>query len=205
MRVCIDCGNEQEDGDFCKNCGASTFERTQVEHDDSQPSELKGSSSEYQIEKPAKSNSGLMKKIAIGCVVLFLLAIVGAIFGDSSDEQVEKPASSNSDSEAQIFQEVYNLGVENVYYIDNVEHSDMGIYRVDVYILFEPDSYHTVKYYADELCYATYDILKAHGIKDDISVWIWKDESGDRVSVYGRTYYSKTTGAYEFENADQLF
>ena len=36
MRVCIDCGNEQEDGGFCKNCGASTFERTHASTEEKQ-------------------------------------------------------------------------------------------------------------------------------------------------------------------------
>ncbi len=80
MRICVDCGTEQEEGEFCKNCGKATFERTHTTYENTQTKEPNKISSETQ-KKPTTVSKGLIKVLIIGAVFIVFIAILGAILG----------------------------------------------------------------------------------------------------------------------------
>ena len=100
MRICTNCGTEQEEGAFCMNCGASTLERASRNHEDSQPAIL-NDGSRGEVEEVKQGDEGeeksrdditreRTKKGCLGClslvvVVAIIAGVLAALGGNSSD------------------------------------------------------------------------------------------------------------------------
>jgi len=103
--------------------------------------------------------------------------------------------------------EIYELddGLTSKYIIiDGIEDND-NTYRIYIELQFEPIDYQEVRTWTDAICYDCVKIFKENDVNRDVSVWARKTLSGDRVSLYGRTYYHDGLGKYEFEGAKELF
>ncbi len=77
MRICIDCGYEQETGMTCQDCGAITFERQEVAFDVSQLS--------TDTEHVQHGRSYHIWAIALFVVIIIVLINFATMAQDSSD------------------------------------------------------------------------------------------------------------------------
>ena len=75
---------------------------------------------------------------------------------------------------------------------------------VDVELLFEPESYNTVKTWTDIVCENCYKVLKKYNIDYSIFVWAKRPKGEDFIKIYGRTNYDKHSGVFRFKNAEEL-
>jgi len=86
--------------------------------------------------------------------------------------------------------------------ISEVE-DDGSMYRIWMYLLFEPRNYDEVQAWTNVVCRASKRILDNDGVVRDIEVWAirpvrtWEGEGG--VIVYGRTFYNRHTNKFEFK------
>jgi len=143
MRVCIDCGNEQEDGNFCKNCGASTFERTNASYSEKdtpqQPASKVSQNIDHEKAKRDELNKARAKKGVIGCFgLIIILIIIGIIVGVSSedlDDGETDKATTTSNFENQIEEIVKDeLGKGNRD-VDKISKIDVLGSKTDGYIV----------------------------------------------------------------------
>lgn len=133
-----------------------------------------------------------MKKYIL--ILIILLSCI-LLIGCSSSE---KPITDN------ILKEVLSI-TANSEYVNILNTEDNGsVYRVNIELLFEPQSINQIQLCTDSICKDCYAILKNNNIERSISVWAQSPESDNFVSVYGRTYYSKSSGKFEFKTAKEL-
>ena len=136
-----------------------------------------------------------MKKLILA-ITLSSALLLAACGGTT---EVAQPQIT-SDIEQQVF--AISEGSED-YSISEVE-DDGHIYRINIELLFEPKSYAEVEGCTASACVNCQDIFSQAGIKRDISVWARRTLPNNKVALYGRTYYSQTTGKYEFKNIKEL-
>jgi len=86
---------------------------------------------------------------------------------------------------------------------------DGSMYRIWMYLLFEPRNYDQVQAWTDVVCKSSKRILDNNGVVRDISVWAirpvrtsWEEEGG--VMVYGRTFYNHHTNKFNFKKTEEL-
>jgi len=98
--------------------------------------------------------------------------------------------------------------VEKYIKIPEVE-DDGSMYRIWMYLLFEPISFDQVQAWTDTVCESSKRILDDNGIVRNISVWAirpvrtsWEGNGG--VMVYGRTFYDHHTNKFEFKKTEEL-
>lgn len=136
-------------------------------------------------------------------IVLILLSLVLASTITCGNESIQTPSSEISpDIERQIYAIIDEPSSKYIS-ISSIE-DDGSLCRINIEFLFEPDSYSEVRIWTDAVCYETYDIFKRAGIERSISIWARRTLTGDRVALYGRTFYSRHTGKYEFQNIKEL-
>ncbi|UCC39629.1 MAG: hypothetical protein JSV96_17930 [Candidatus Aminicenantes bacterium] len=81
---------------------------------------------------------------------------------------------------------------------------DGSMYRITIYLLFEPKNFDQVQIWTDAVCGASKRILDNKGIVRNISVWAIRPirtslEGEWGAIVYGRTLYDRDTNKFEFE------
>ena len=104
----------------------------------------------------------------------------------------------------EIDKEIRSMTTDNKYVsITKTEH-DNSLYRIDLEFLIEAQSFDYVKTFTDAVCEDCYRILKRNNIDCNISVWGYYPKGIDLVTMYGRTYYSKNSGKFEFKTAKEL-
>ena len=98
--------------------------------------------------------------------------------------------------------------VEKYIKIPEVE-DDGSMYRIWMYLLFEPRNYDQVQAWTDVVCKSSKRILDNNGVVRDISVWAirpvrtsWEENGG--VMVYGRTFYDHCANKFEFKKTEEL-
>ena len=86
---------------------------------------------------------------------------------------------------------------------------DGSMYRIWMTLLFEPINYDQVQAWTDTVCKWSKRILDDNGVVRNISVLAirpvrtsWEGEGG--VIVYGRTFYDRHTGKFEFKKIEEL-
>lgn len=94
-----------------------------------------------------------------------------------------------ADIEQQVF--AISEGSED-YSISEVE-DDGFTYRINIELLFEPESYAEVEGCTASACVNCREIFSQAGIKRDISVWARRTLPNNKVALYGRTYYSQSS------------
>ena len=98
--------------------------------------------------------------------------------------------------------------VEKYIKIPEVE-DDGSMYRIWMYLLFEPRNYSQVQTWTDVVCESSKRILDNDGVIRDIEVWAirpiqisWEGEG--KVIVYGRTFYDRYTDKFEFKKTEEI-
>ena len=104
----------------------------------------------------------------------------------------------------EIDKEIRSMTTDNKYVSITKTEYDNSLYRVDLEFLIEAQSFDYVKTFTDAVCEDCYRILKKHDINCNISVWGYYPKGIDLVTMYGRTYYSKNSGKFEFKTAKEL-
>ena len=95
-------------------------------------------------------------------------------------------------------------------YIKIPEIEDYGsIYRIWMYLLFEPKNYDQVQAWTDTVCKWSKRILDIESLVRDIEVWAIRPvrtslEGEGGVIVYGRTFYDHCTNKFEFKKTEEL-
>lgn len=86
---------------------------------------------------------------------------------------------------------------------------DGSMYRIWMYLLFEPVTLDQARAWANTVCKSSKRILDDNGVVRDIEVWAirlvrasW--EEGSRTIVYGRTFYDHDTDKFEFKKTEGL-
>jgi len=98
--------------------------------------------------------------------------------------------------------------VEKYIKIPEVE-DDGSMYRIRMYLLFEPRNYDEVQAWTDVVCRASKRILDNDGVVRDIEVWAMRPfrtswEGEWTAIVYGRTFYDHCTNKFEFKKTEEL-
>jgi len=86
---------------------------------------------------------------------------------------------------------------------------DGSMYRIWMYLLFEPISFDQVQTWTDAVCESSKRILDNDGVVRDIEVWAMRPiqtswEGEWTVIVYGRTLYNRHTNKFEFKTTKEL-
>jgi len=136
-----------------------------------------------------------MKRIILAITLIGILLL--AACGDTTE--VVQPEIAPA-----IKQQIFAIseGSED-YSVSEVE-DDGFTYRINIELLFEPESYAEVKGCTASACFHCREIFSQAGIKRDISVWARRTLPDDKVALYGRTYYSQSSGQYDFKNIQEL-
>ena len=86
---------------------------------------------------------------------------------------------------------------------------DGSMYRIWMYLLFEPVTLDQARAWANTVCKSSKRILDDNGVVRDIEVWAirlvrtsW--EEGSKTIVYGRTFYDCHTDKFEFKKTEEL-
>ena len=104
----------------------------------------------------------------------------------------------------EIDKEIKSMTIDNKYVSITKTKYDNSLYRIELEFLIEAQSFDYVKTFTDAVCEDCYRILKKHDINCNISVWGYYPKGLDLVTMYGRTYYSKNSGKFEFKTAEEL-
>ena len=104
----------------------------------------------------------------------------------------------------EINKEIKSMTIDNKYVSITKTKYDNSLYRIELEFLIEAQSFDYVKTFTDAVCEDCYRILKKHDINCNISVWGYYPKGIDLVTMYGRTYYSKNSGKFEFKTAKEL-
>jgi len=104
----------------------------------------------------------------------------------------------------EIDKEIRSMTTDNKYVSITKTEYDNSLYRIDLEFLIEAQSFDYVKTFTDAVCEDCYGILKKNDINCNISVWGYYPKGLDLVTMYGRTYYSKNSGKFEFKTAKEL-
>lgn len=131
--------------------------------------------------------------------VLFVILIMGILLVSACST-----TGSTVPVPPEVERQIYALSEGPVSgYISIIGMEDDGsLCRVNIELLFEPETYSEVAVWTDAVCYDIQSILESAGLQRDISVWAKRTLGDGRVVLYGRTYYSR--GRYEFKSAEEL-
>lgn len=104
----------------------------------------------------------------------------------------------------EIDKEIKSMTTGNKYVSITKTEYDNSLYRIELEFLIEAQSFDYVKTFTDAVCEDCYRILKKYDIKCNISVWGYYPKGLDLITMYGRTYYSKNSGKFEFKTAKEI-
>jgi len=86
---------------------------------------------------------------------------------------------------------------------------DGSTYRIWMHLLFHPVTLDQARAWANTVCKSSKRILDDNGVVRDIEVWAirlvrtsW--EEGSRTIVYGRTFYDRHAGKFEFKKTEEI-
>lgn len=133
----------------------------------------------------------MKKHILILIILLSCILLIGC--SDSKDSITPE-----------IDEEIRSMTTDNKYVSITKTEYDNSLYRIDLEFLIEAQSFDYIKTFTDAVCEDCYRILKKHDINCNISVWGYYPKGIDLVTMYGRTYYSKNSGKFEFKTAKEL-
>lgn len=139
--------------------------------------------------------------LAIAALVVFPLPLPSSTSDNATRGEEEVPSETSASIPSEVEEEVRGIvegDVSEAIEISNIE-DDGHIYRIDIELLSEPESYDPVQRWTKIVCQRCSGIFKNHGIDRDISVWAKHSEN-----VYGRTYCSQGTDEVEFTKAEDL-
>ena len=128
-------------------------------------------------------------------LILIILLFCTLLIGCSNSKDSITP---------EIDKEIRSMTTGNKYVSITKTEYDNSLYRIDLEFLIEAQSFDYVKTFTDAVCEDCYRILKKHDINCNISVWGYYPKGIDLVTMYGRTYYSKNSGKFEFKTAEEL-
>lgn len=145
--------------------------------------------------------------LVLGILVLSLSLLCSQLEEKEKLAKVEQKIKAIPNDES--FAKYINIS-EVEKYIKIPEIEDYGsIYRIWMYLLFEPKNYDQVQAWTDIVCKWSKRILDDNGVVRDIEVWAirpvrtsWEEEGG--VIVYGRTFYNHDTNRFEFKKTEEL-
>jgi len=133
----------------------------------------------------------MKKYILISIILLFCILLVGC-------------SNSKVSITPEIDQEIKSMTIDNKYVSITKTEYDNSLYRIELEFLIEAQSFDYVKTFTDAVCEDCYRILKKYNIDCNISVWGYYPKGIDLVTMYGRTYYSKNSGKFEFKTSEEL-
>ena len=133
----------------------------------------------------------MKKHILISIILLSCILLIGC-------------SNSKDSITPEIDKEIKSMTIDNKYVSITKTEYDSSLYRIDLEFLIEAQSFDYVKTFTDAVCEDCYRILKKHDINCNISVWGYYPKGIDLVTMYGRTYYSKNSGKFEFKTAEEL-
>ena len=149
------------------------------------------------------------KVLALGLLCLFLsLSLLCLQFEEKEKLSKVKQKIKAIPSDESFAKYIKISEVEKYIKIPEVE-DDGSMYRIWMYLLFEPRNYDQVQAWTDTVCKWSKRILNDNGVVRNISVWAirpvqtsWEGEGG--VMVYGRTLYDHLTDKFEFKRTEEL-
>ena len=133
----------------------------------------------------------MKKHILISIILLSCILLIGC-------------SNSKDSITPEIDKEIKSMTIDNKYVSITKTEYDSSLYRIDLEFLIEAQSFDYVKTFTDAVCEDCYKILKKYDISCNISVWGYYPKGIDLVTMYGRTYYSKNSGKFEFKTAKEL-
>ena len=113
-------------------------------------------------------------------------------------------SSSSNSVTPEIDQKIKSITDGNKYVSITETEYDSSLYRIQLDFLIEAQSFDYVQSFTDAVCKDCYRMLKNHNIESSISVWGRYPRGTDLVTMYGRTYYDKHSGKFEFKTAKEL-
>ncbi|MBA7581014.1 hypothetical protein ES695_14800 [Candidatus Atribacteria bacterium 1244-E10-H5-B2] len=133
----------------------------------------------------------MKKYFLVSIILLFCILLVSC-------------SNSKDSITLEIDKEIKSITIDNKYVSITKTEYDSSIYRIELEFLIEAQSFDYVKSFTDAVCKDCYRILKKHNINRSIFVWGYYPRGIDFVTMYGRTYYSKSSGKFEFKTAKEL-
>lgn len=146
MRVCLDCGNEQEYGHYCEKCNATVFEYQHAKYDDDiNPDEI-------QAETEDQTRGGLFNRLSVILPIIMVIVLVPIVIAlvvlsdssenDTNDDSPKAPPSSTSTTDNKR--------------VDNTPDNNYDYFSVDLYGTEQPFEYHLTQHsdwYLDSSCF----------------------------------------------------
>lgn len=159
-----------------------------------------------QIEtEPHKISMWLIGMLGGTAILCFLLVIVLVVLpflvpGPPTGEEEETSAASELIPEEVMLaiNAIIEGDIDKAIKITDIK-DDGKVYRIDIELVSEPESYSTVEKWTKIVCQRCSGILKEHKIERDIGVWAKYGENS-----YGRTYYTQDTGEFDSKKAEEL-
>lgn len=136
----------------------------------------------------------ICKGILIGIGFLIVILTIFVIIMESGSPSASSKISINPE----LKQKIRTTYTTSKYYVSEIE-DDGSILRITLTLQFTPRKEIQLENTALPVCMEIVNLLKAHSLKRDVSVWLQKPtQTKGFIRLYGKAFYSTSIGTIKW-------